>query len=115
VEVRQRDIWLADLGEPVGSEAGFLRPVIIVQADGINASRLSTYLAIPLTGLIGRAEVPWNLTLTDSTPGLAKKSIAQTNLMLAVDKAQLVERLGSIPEARLRKLFTCLDVALGRA
>jgi mRNA interferase MazF len=115
MEVRQRDIWLSDLGEPVGSEAGFLRPVIIVQADGINASRLPTYLAIPLTGLNGRTEVPWNLTLFKNTSGLAKKSMAQTNLTLAVDKSQLVERLGAISEIQLRQLFTCLDVALGRA
>ena len=114
MEVRQRDIWLADLREPVGSEAGFVRPVVIVQADGINASRLSTYITIPVTGLLGRASVPWNLALLETTPGLAKNSIAQTNLILTVDETQLIERLGSISTAQLRRLFACLDVALGR-
>ena len=114
MDVRQCDIWLADLREPIGSEAGFVRPVIIVQADGINVSRLSTYLAVPVTGLLGRSSVPWNLVLSANTAGLGKKSIAQTNLTLTVDDTQLIERMGSISASQLGQLFICLDVALGR-
>jgi mRNA interferase MazF len=116
VIVRRRDVWLADLREPVGSEAGYLRPVIIVQSDAINASRLTTYLAVPVTGLEHRVAAPWNYPLRSAaTTGLRKASIAQTNLMLAVNERQLIERLGEVTMPQLRQLLDCLDIALGRA
>jgi mRNA interferase MazF len=114
VKVRQRDIWLVDLREPVGSEAGYTRPAVIVQADGINASRLSTYVVVPVTSLIARTIVPWNLTMTTKSTGLKKDSVAQTNLILTVNEAQLIEHVGMISQAQLGQLFKCLDIALGR-
>ena len=114
MQVKQRDIWLADLREPVGSEAGYLRPVVVLQADDINASRLTTYLVVPVTSMAIRVSVPWNLALPASTPGLTKASIAQTNLLLTENERQLVEPLGRISSPQLRQLFACLDVALGR-
>ena len=114
MQVRQRDIWLADLREPVGSEAGYLRPVIVLQADDMNVSRLTTYLVAPLTSMAIRISVPWNFALSASTPGLTKASIAQTNLLLTVNERQLAEHLGRISLSQLRQLFACLDIALGR-
>ena len=115
MRVRRRDIWLADLREPVGSEAGYVRPVVIVQSDSINASRLSTYVAIPITGIPHSVTLPWNLPLPSSTPGLSKPSIAQINLIVTVAEAQLIEHLGEVSAAQLARLFICLDLALGRA
>lgn len=115
MRIRQREIWLADLREPLGAEAGYRRPVIIVQADGINASRLTTYLTIPITGSGHLAPVPWNLAFPATTSGLQKNSIAQTNLLLTVNENELVEHLGEITTGQLEKLFRSLDIALGRA
>ena len=115
IGVGQRDVWWADLGDPIGSVAGFIRPVIIVQNDAINVSRLATYLCIPLTSNLRWKELPWNLFLSAAATGLDKDSVAQTGLMFAVDRNQLTEQAGRITARQIAQLFHCLDIALGRA
>jgi mRNA interferase MazF len=115
LSVRQGDIWLADLGEPAGSVAGYVRPVVIVQGNLVNDSRLRSYLAIPVTGNLRHGKIPTNVTLPAKQTGLDRVSVAQPTLTLAVDETQLLERLGAVSAPQLRQLFACLDVALGRA
>ncbi len=113
-EVRQGQIWLADLGQPVGSIAGYRRPVVILQGDRVNASLLETYLTTPLTSNLRLSRFPTNLALAASATGLPKDSIAQLPLTLAVDQSQLIERVGQVSEAQLAQLFLRLDIVLGR-
>jgi mRNA interferase MazF len=113
-DVSQRDVWWADLGDPIGGATGFHRPVVIVQSDAINISRLTTYLCVPLTGNLKRQIAPWNMLLPASATGLDKDSVAQTGLLFAVDQVQLLERVGRISERQLKALLAKLDVALGR-
>ena len=110
----QRDIWWADLGEPRGSEAGYHRPVVIVQADALNASRQRTAICVPLTSNTAWRESPWNLFLSARSTGLTKDSLAQAALVLAIDRDRLTERIGRVSPAQLARLFDCLDIALGR-
>jgi mRNA interferase MazF len=114
-DIRQGDIWLADLGDPVGSVAGYMRPVIIVQGDRINASRLPTYLAVPTTGNMRLAGLVTNIAFKNSESGLPRDSVAQPTLMLAVDEGQLVEKIGGLKARSLEKIFAKLDLILGRA
>lgn len=44
--VERGQVWTADLGEPEGSEPGYNRPVLIVQNDAFNRSRLHTVIAV---------------------------------------------------------------------
>ena len=59
--ISQGDVWWADLGEPVGSEPGFRRPVVVVQGDGFNRSSLRTVVAVPLTSNLRWATAPGNV------------------------------------------------------
>ncbi len=112
--VKQRDIWIVDLPEPVGSEAGYRRPVVIIQTDALNISRMTTFLAIPVTGLAFRSSFPWNFNLPAKSSGLIRNSVAQVNLMLTINQSHLIERVGQVSEAQLAQLFTRLDLLLGR-
>ena len=112
--VEQRDIWWADLGEPVGSVTGDQRPVVVLQADGLNASRLQSYLCVPLTSKLLTGRSPWSVLLPATRTGLPKDSVALLHLVLAVDTSQLIEHVGRIGPSVLHQMFNCLDVALGR-
>ena len=46
--VERGQVWSADLGEPEGSEPGYNRPVLIIQSDAFNRSRLHTVIAVVL-------------------------------------------------------------------
>ena len=114
MEVAQGEVWWADLDDPIGSAAGYRRPVIVVQQDSINTSRLATVVCIPLTSNTGWKMLPWNPLLPASATGLDRDCVAQTNLILTLDKAQLTERVGRISARQLERLFNGLDVVLGR-
>ena len=115
MHVSRCDVWWADLGDPIGGGAGFNRPVVIVQSDAINVSRLTTYLCVPLTSNLNRQMVPWNMLLTANATNLDKDSVAQTTLLFGVDQSQLIEQTGRITERQMGQLLAKLDIALGRS
>jgi mRNA interferase MazF len=47
--VSRGQIWWAELPEPTASEPGFKRPVLVVQTDSFNKSRINTVVAIAIT------------------------------------------------------------------
>ena len=68
--VSQGEIWWAELPEPSGSEPGFRRPVLIVQGDSLNSSRIATVVCVPLTSNLRWAEAPGNVLLRGKNTGL---------------------------------------------
>ncbi len=59
--ISRGEVWWADLSEPVGSEPGFRRPVLIVQGDSLNQSRVATTICVPLTSNLKWADAPGNV------------------------------------------------------
>ena len=110
----QGDIWWADLGDPPGSVAGYRRPVLIVQGDAINRSRLATTICVPLTSNVKWAEAPGNLLLPAHATGLDRDSVAQAVQILAVDKQCLIERAGRVSARQVEQVLARIDVVLGR-
>jgi mRNA interferase MazF len=114
VVISQSDIWWADLGVPTGLSPGYRRPVVIVQCDAINQSRIATVVCVPLTGNTKWATAPGNVALKPSLTGLDKLSVANTTWIVAIDKTQLLERVGSLPKVQMAQIFAAIDVTLGR-
>lgn len=112
--VAQGEIWWADLGEPIGSAPGYRRPVVVVQCDALNDSRIATTLCVPLTSNIRWADAPGNVLLRAAATGLDRDSVANVSLTVALDKTQLVDRAGKIPRRRLELVLAGIDVVLGR-
>ena len=112
--ISQGEIWWADLGEPTGSGPGYRRPVVVVQGDALNRSRVGTVVCVPLTSNLKWADAPGNLLLSARSTGLAKDSVANVSLIVALDKRQLAECVGKLPRRRLELVLGGIDVALGR-
>ncbi len=81
--ISQGEIWWADLPSPTGSGPGFRRPVVIVQGDAINQSRIGTAICVPLTSNLKWGDAPGNVLLNSKSTGLAKDSVANVRLILA--------------------------------
>ena len=113
--IQQGEVWWADLPEPVGSEPGFRRPVVVVQGDRFNRSRISTAICVPLTSNARLMDSPGNVLLSPRSTGLPRESVANVSLVLAVNKRQLVECVGQIPQRELELIFSGIDTVLGRA
>jgi mRNA interferase MazF len=114
VVIEQGDIWWADLGEPQGSAPGYRRPVVVVQGDALNRSRIGTVVCVPLTSNLKWRDAPGNVLLSKQTTSLEKDSVANVSLLVAVDKRQLVECVGRISGRQLERVLSGIDIILGR-
>lgn len=112
--ISQGEVWWADLGEPIGSEPGFRRPVLIVQSDSLNRSALATVVCVALTSNLKWAAAPGNVPLRASETGLPKDSVANVSQLLTLDKDALTERTGKVRKQRLELVLAGIDIVLGR-
>ena len=90
--IQRGEIWWADLPAPGGSEPGFRRPVVVMQADSFNRSRIQTIVAVALTSNLGRADSPGNVIISRAASGLPKDSVANVSHVLTVARARLTKR-----------------------
>lgn len=112
--ISQGDVCWAELREPVGSEPGFRRPVVVVQGDPLNKSRLATVVCVPLTSNVRLAAAPGNLLLKASVTGLQKDSVANVSQIVSLDRSVLSERVGRLSKSHLALIFAGLDVVFDR-
>ena len=110
----QGEVWWADLPPPTGSGPGFRRPVVVVQGDALNRSRLATVVCVPLTSNLKWADAPGNVLLRARTTGLPKHSVANVSQVVALDRTLLSERVGKLSKSKMELLLSGIDVVLGR-
>ena len=114
VNVNRGEIWWADLSEPIGSSPGFQRPVIIVQSDALNRSRIRTVVCVPLTSNVAWAGAPGNVLLSTSITGLTKESVANVSQIVTIDKSTLTDRVVKLSESKMDLVMRGIDIVLGR-
>lgn len=112
--ISQGEVWWADLPEPSGSEPGFRRPVVVVQSDAFNRSRIATVVCVPLTSNLRWANAPGNVLLAAKATGLPKDSVANVSQLITLDRSVLTERIGKLAKAKLDLVLIGIDVVLGR-
>ncbi len=112
--ISQGDVWWADLGDPLGSEPGFQRPVIIVQGDSFNRSAIRTVVVVPLTSNLKWASAPGNVRLTARATGLERDGVANVSQIVTIDRSTLIDRVGRLTSARLDLVLAGIDTVLGR-
>lgn len=106
------DVWWADLGEPSGSEPGFRRPVLVVQSDAFNRSRLNTVIAVVLTSNLRLLDAPGNVLIPAKSSGLPKDSVANVSQIITVDKDFLTEPAGRLRGQLLKDVENGLRLVL---
>jgi mRNA interferase MazF len=114
VAVAQGEVWWAELPEPTGSEPGFRRPVVVVQGNSINRSRIATVVCVPLTSNLTWADAPGNTLLAAKATGLRKASVANASLIVSLDRSVLTRRVGRLTPKQVDQILQEVDVVLGR-
>jgi mRNA interferase MazF len=112
--IAQGDVWWADLPDPTGSGPGFRRPVLVVQGDAVNRSRIATVVCVPLTSNLRWADAPGNVVLPARLTRLPKDSVANVSQIVTLDKALLTEHVGRVSRAKVELLLAGIDIILGR-
>ncbi len=96
--MRRGEIWWAELPEPVASEPGYRRPVLIIQSDDFNRSRIQTVVAVVLTTNLRLAAAPGNVLVTADDTSLPKDSVVNVSQIITVDKTFLTERVRQLED-----------------
>ncbi len=110
--VYRGEIWWANLPEPIGSEPGYRRPVLIVQDDAFNRSQIQTTIAIVITSNLNLAQAPGNVLLPKKITDLPRDSVANVSQLITIDKAFLRERVGALTRDLLEQVDDGLRLVL---
>jgi mRNA interferase MazF len=108
--VERGEIWWADLGEPRGSAPGFYRPVIVIQTDAANRSRIQTVIVVVVMSNLALRNALGNVFLPSSESGLEKDSVINVSQLVTIDKEDLLERVGQLPFEKILEV----DIGLRR-
>lgn len=95
--IHRSEIYWADLGPPSGSRPAKQRPVLVIQSDPYNASRLATVLAAVITSNTGLATMPGNAFLPATAAGLSRDSVVKVTALVTLYKSDLADRVGQVP------------------
>jgi len=112
--VAQGNVYWANLPEPTGSGPGFRRPVLVVQGDALNRSRIRTVVCVPLTSNLRWADAPGNVLLPAQATGLPKDSVANVSQIITLDRALLTREVGKLSKRQLDLILGGIDIVLGR-
>ena len=109
---RRGEIYWAELREPVGSEPGYRRPVLVVSADSFNRSGLNTVVAVGMSSNTDLAEAPGNVELPANASGLRRDSVVNVSQVLTLDKTRIAGRAGAVDFPTMRRVESGLKLVL---
>jgi len=109
MEIRQYDIWLANLNPSKGTEAGKTRPVVVVQTDLLNTIHLSTLICPVTTNVQPKLEY---LRIHLAKGQLDELSDVLVDQIRAIDNTRLISKLGRLTQAQQVKLKGNLRIML---
>lgn len=110
--MKRGEIWWASLPAPTGSGPGLRRPILVIQSNPFNESRIATVIVAVITSNLALAEAPGNLRLGKSDSGLPKPSVINVSQILTIDKSLLTQRVKSLPAAVMQRVDAGLKLVL---
>ena len=107
------EIWWAEFGIPYGSEIGYNRPVLIVQDDAFNESRIKTIVVLPLTTNLRLADAPGNVLIKKKESKLKNDSAVIAAQLYAIDKSRLTEKIAKVHKETMEQVAAGMKLVLG--
>ncbi len=110
--IKRGEVWWAELADPRGSEPGFRRPVVVVQADSFNRSQIGTVLVAAITSNLELAEAPGNVGLSRRDSELPRDSVVNVSQVLTLDRRFLAKRVSHLPGQVIEEIDSGLRLVL---
>jgi len=110
--INQGDIFWIDLGQPSGSEPGYIHPFVVVQNNIFNKSRIGTVIVCAITSNLKRAESPGNVLLFPGEADLPEQSVINISQIYTVDKKNLSGKIGTLSPERLQEILDGIDLII---
>lgn len=110
--MRRGEVWWASLQAPKGSDPGYRRPVVVVQANEFNESRIATVLCAVVTSNERLAAAPGNVRIGGKGAGVRSGSVINVSQLITLSKTMLTERVGRLSNTTLEELDSGLRLVL---
>jgi len=110
--IHRGEIWWAELQEPAGSGPGHKRPLVIIQSNDFNKSRINTIIAVTLNTNLRLADSPGNVMLSKKMTGLPKDSVANVSQVVTIDRYFLADCSGSLSAGTMKLIDDGLRLVL---
>jgi mRNA interferase MazF len=107
------ELWWADFGLPDGSEAGFTRPVLIIQDKSFNESGIRTIVVAPLTSNLRLANAPGNVLIEKKESKLSKDSVVVVPQLYALDRSKFREKISKVSRSVMDQVEIGIKLVLG--
>ena len=107
------EIWWAEFGIPYGSEPGYDRPVLIMQDDSFNESRIKTVVVLPMTTNLRLLDAPGNVLLEKKESKLNNDSVVIVAQLYAIDRSRFREKISKITPEIMAQVETGIKLVLG--
>jgi mRNA interferase MazF len=111
--MKRGELWWASLRAPSGSGPGYRRPVVVVQSNPFNQSRIATVVVAVVTSNLVLAEAPGNVRIGKSESGLSRASVVNVSQLVTLDRAVLTHRVRMLPADVMRVIDDGLRLVLG--
>lgn len=111
--MKRGEIWWASLAAPAGSGPGYRRPVLVVQSNPFNGSRIATVVVAVVTSNLAQADSPGNVRIGRADSGLSKASVINVSQLIALDRDVLTQRVRALPAESMRAVDEGLRLVLG--
>jgi mRNA interferase MazF len=111
--MKRGEVWWASLPDPTGSGPGFRRPVLVVQSNPFNLSRIATVVVAAITSNLSLADAPGNVRLGRGDSGLPRGSVVNVSQLVTLDRRRLTGKLRAVPAATMRQVDEGLRLVLG--
>ena len=110
--MQRGDIWWAVVRPLTGSNPGYRRPVLIIQCDDFNKSRINTVVVAILTSNLRLQSAPGNVFLSKRSTRLSKDSVTNVSQIVTLDKSFLTERIGRLSIDKMKYVDDGLRLVL---
>ncbi|MBW6536819.1 MAG: type II toxin-antitoxin system PemK/MazF family toxin [Mariniphaga sp.] len=112
MEIKQFDIWIADLNPKMGTEPGKKRPVIIIQTNLLNKIPHPSTIICPLTTNIQKEATILRMHIQKGEAGLFESSDIMLDQMRAIDNRRLTTRVGRLSPEKIGSLKENIKIVL---
>jgi mRNA interferase MazF len=112
VVIQRGDVWWASLPVPQGSSPGFTHPLVVIQANDFNQSRINTIIGVVITSNLLLAEAPGNVFLEKTISRLPKDSVVNISQLVTIDKSYLRKKVSHLPKGVLAEISEGLKLVL---
>ena len=106
------EVWWADLPDPAGAGPGYRRPIIIIQSNDFNRSKIRTIIILVLTSNLKKVDAPGNVLIPAIESGLPKDSVANVSQIITVDKDYLTDKCAKLPPRFMKSIDDGLRLVL---